>query len=255
MMSATVALIQASSIKPQTGHATHKRELGSVLSNVEKRVLVWLAKRLPPWINSDHLTALGAVAMVGTGLAFAAASSGPAALLLVPVFLALNWFGDSLDGTVARVRNMQRPRYGFYLDHVVDVLNATMLFGGMSVSGLVSPWIAGGLLVAYLLLAAESFLATHALGVFKISFAGFGPTELRILLSIGALVALVRPIVQPFGLGEFRLFDVGGLVGVIGMSAAFGANAVRNTVALYRAEPLPRAAGANSRGADARGER
>jgi archaetidylinositol phosphate synthase len=156
------------------------------------------------------------------------------------VFLALNWFGDSLDGTVARVRNHQRPRYGFYIDHVVDVWNATMLFAGLAVSGLTSPWIASALLVVYLLLAAESFLATHALGVFRISFAGFGPTELRIVLSIGALAAMIKPIVNVFSLGAFRLFDVGGVVALAGMLVAFFVSAARNTAALYRAEPLHR---------------
>jgi phosphatidylglycerophosphate synthase len=214
--------------------------LNSVLSSLEKRVLIWIAERLPRRINSDHLTALGALAMVGTGLSFAGASYSPNMLLLVPVFLALNWFGDSLDGTVARVRHQQRPRYGFYLDHVVDVWNATVLFAGLAVSGLTSPWIACALLVVYLLLAAESFLATHALGVFRISFAGFGPTELRIVLSIGALAAIVKPIVHPFGVGAFRLFDVGGLVAVIAMFGAFVIQAARNTSALYEAEPLPR---------------
>jgi archaetidylinositol phosphate synthase len=218
----------------------HKRELNSVLAGVEKRTLVWIAERLPPWVNSDHLTVIGALGTLGTGLAFGLASLEPRALLLVPVTLAVNWFGDSLDGTVARVRNAQRPRYGFYVDHVVDVVNATVLFTGLALSGLSSPWIAAALLVAYLLLAAESFLATHTLGVFRISFAGFGPTELRILLSIGALVALSRPVVNPFGLGEFYLFDVGGAIGAIGMFGAFIANAARNTAALYRAEPLPR---------------
>jgi archaetidylinositol phosphate synthase len=219
----------------------HTREHRSLLANAERRTLVWMAERLPHFINSDHLTVVGAFAMAGTGVAFATTPIAAWSLLLVPVTLALNWFGDSLDGTVARVRNAQRPRYGYYLDHVVDVVNATMLFTGLALSGLASPWIAGALLVAYLLLAAESFLATHSLGVFRISFAGFGPTELRILLSIGALVALVKPIVNPFGLGEFLLFDVGGLIGALGMLAAFVMNAVRNGAELYRAEPLRKA--------------
>ena len=220
-------------------NGTHVREHRSVLAEAEKRCLIWLAHRLPRAINSDHLTALGAVAMVGTGAAFAAASVQPLALLLVPLTLAVNWFGDSLDGTVARVRNAQRPRYGYYLDHVVDVANATVLFTGLAVSGLAGPWIAAALLAAYLLLAAESFLATHALGVFRISFAGFGPTELRILLSIGALVALFRPVVTPFGIAPVRMFDLGGAIGAAGMLAAFALNAIRNTRELYRAEPLP----------------
>ena len=216
----------------------HVREHRSVLAEAEKRLLVWLAHRLPACINSDHLTALGAAAMVGAGAAFAAVPVTRWALVLVPLCLAINWFGDSLDGTVARVRNAQRPRYGFYIDHVVDVANATVLFAGLAVSGLASPWIAGALLVGYLLLCAESFLATYALGVFRISFSGFGPTELRILLSIGALVAIDRPIVHLWGLADVRLFDIGGLLGAIGMGAVFLISAVRNGRALYRAEPL-----------------
>jgi phosphatidylglycerophosphate synthase len=221
----------------------HTRDHRSVLAAAEKRALIWMAERLPRRIGSDHLTALGAVAMAGTGAAFAAASLAPWTLWLVPATLAINWFGDSLDGTVARVRNAQRPRYGFYVDHVVDVVNSTVLFTGLALSGLSTPWVAQALLVMYLLLAAESFLATHALGVFRISFAGFGPTELRIILSIGALAALAKPVVNPFGLGEFLLLDVGGAVAVACMAAAFLINAVRNTAELFRAEPLDRGPG------------
>jgi archaetidylinositol phosphate synthase len=218
---------------------THVREHTSVLAGVEKRLLIWIAHRLPGWVTSDHLTALGAVAMVGTAAAFAGASIDARWLALVPVALAVNWFGDSLDGTVARVRNQQRPRYGYYLDHVVDIANTAVLFTGLALSGLCSPWIAMALLVGYLLLSAESFLATHALGVFRISFAGVGPTELRILLSAGALAAISRPDIHPFGFGPFQLFDVGGLIGAIGMGVVFLLSSARNTRALYRAEPLP----------------
>jgi phosphatidylglycerophosphate synthase len=177
--------------------------------------------------------------MLGAGCALAAASQSRAWLALVPVFLAINWFGDSLDGTVARVRNAQRPRYGYYLDHVVDLVNTLVLFTGLAASGIASPLVAAGLLAAYLLLASESFLATHALGVFRISFAGFGPTELRILLSIGALAAIWRPAVTPFGLGQVLLWDVGGLCGIAGMIIVFAISAVRNARALSAADPLP----------------
>jgi len=217
----------------------HVREHTSVLAAAEKRLLIWIAHRLPAWLNSDHLTALGAVAMVGTAAAFAAAAIDVRWLALVPVALAVNWFGDSLDGTVARVRCQQRPRYGYYLDHVVDIANTAVLFGGLALSGLCNPWIAVALLVGYLLLAGESFLATHALGVFRISFAGVGPTELRLLLSAGALVAMSHPLVHPFGLGPFQLFDVGGAIGAIGMGVVFLLSSARNTRALYLAEPLP----------------
>jgi archaetidylinositol phosphate synthase len=218
----------------------HVRVHTSVLAGIEKRLLVWMAERMPSWVNSDHLTALGALAMVGTAVAFAGAAVTPAALWLVPVTLAVNWFGDSLDGTLARVRNQQRPRYGYYLDHVVDIANTAMLFTGLAFSGLCSPWTAMALLVGYLLLCGESFLATHALGVFRISFGGFGPTELRILLAVGAVVAIDRPVVTPFGIAPVALFDLGGVIGAAGMLVVFLASAARNTLALYRAEPLPR---------------
>jgi phosphatidylglycerophosphate synthase len=218
---------------------SHVREHQSVLAAFEKRTLVWMAERLPGWVTSDQLTGLGALAMVGVGLAFAAASSAPWSPVLVPVLLAVNWFGDSLDGTLARVRNRQRPRYGYYLDHVVDLANAAAMFTGLALSGLMSPWLAAGLLVGYLLLCAESFLATHALGVFRLSFAGVGPTELRLILSAGALAVLVKPMVQPFGLGPFHLFDVGGAIAVAGMIGAFLLSAARNARALAELEPLP----------------
>ena len=164
-----------------------------MLAAAEKRLLIWMAHRLPRWVNSDHLTALGAVAMVGTAAGLCGGlARRPMRWRWCPRCLAVNWFGDSLDGTVARVRNQQRPRYGFYLDHVVDIANTAVLFAGLALSGLCSPWIAMALLVGYLLLCGESFLATHALGVFRISFAGMGPTELRILLSVGALAAMAH---------------------------------------------------------------
>jgi phosphatidylglycerophosphate synthase len=175
---------------------------------------------------------------MAAGAAFAAAAWDRRALLLVPVMLAVNWFGDSLDGTVARVRGHQRPRYGYYLDHAVDLVNATALFAGMAFSSLMDPRLGLALLVGYVILCAESFLATHAIGIFRISFSGVGPTELRILLSIGALVAIARPVVSPFGLGPVALFDLGGAISVAGMAVAFVVSTWRNAGVLYRAEPL-----------------
>ena len=220
--------------------ATHVREHTSVLAAAERRLLIWLAERMPSWVTSDRLTALGLVSMIGTGLAFAFAPAAPGALLLVPCFLAMNWFGDSLDGTLARVRRQQRPRYGYYLDHVVDLANATLLFAGMACSGLMHPSVALAVLAGYLILCAESFLAAHAVGIFRLSFSGFGPTELRIVLSIGALVAITRPVVSPFGLGDIRLFDLGGIISAAGMGVVFLVSSIRNGVALAHEEPLPR---------------
>ena len=114
--------------------------------------------------------------------------SGSAAALLAAVgLLAVNWFGDSLDGTLARVRHHERPRYGFYVDHVLDVLCILFIFAGLVLGGHMSPLMGGGFLLAYYLLMIEIALATHAVGTFRISFWKFGPTELRILLAIGTL--------------------------------------------------------------------
>jgi len=216
----------------------HKREHGSLLAAHEKRLLVWMAERLPKQVNSDHLSLLGLVAMMGAGLAFWAASYSSWWLLAVVVALAVNWFGDSLDGTVARVRDQQRPRYGFYVDHVLDMAGAAFLFGGMALSAYMSPVVGLALLVAYMMVSAESYLATHTRSVFKLSFLRVGPTELRLLLAIGAARLAFDPTVSLFG-REFLLLDVGGVVATVGLGAAFVVSAMRNTAALYREEPLP----------------
>ena len=220
--------------------ARHVREHHSVLAAAERRVLVWIASRLPRQINSDHLSALGLVSMVGAGLSFAAFRVSPWAAAALVGCLAANWFGDSLDGTVARVRGHQRPRYGFYVDHAIDLAGSTALLAGLACSGLMNPLLAAALLCAYLLVSAESYLATHAAGVFRMSFLGFGPTELRIVLAVGAMKAAETPVVDVAGLASMRLFDLGGGVAIAGLVAAFVAAGVRNTRALYQAEPLPR---------------
>jgi len=225
-----------------TGSATHTRVNTGLLAAIEKRVLIWIAGRLPRRVNSDHLTLLALLSMAGAGAAFWAARHWPPALVLVVLALALNWFGDSLDGTVARVRHHERPRYGFYVDHVLDIVGITLLVAGMAFSGFLSPIVGLAFLVAYLLVAAEVFLATAVKGEFRMSFLNVGPTELRILLAIGTLTLFVRPTVSPFGLGPFRLFDVGFGIGAIGLAIALLTATARTTAALYRAEPLPRAA-------------
>jgi archaetidylinositol phosphate synthase len=215
-------------------HAT--RVMNGWTAAREKQLLVWLASRLPRAINSDHLTALAALAMVGAAAAYAAASRWPGALHLVNLCLVINWFGDSLDGTVARVRNQQRPRYGFYVDHVLDCAGIALLVLGMSASGLMSLTLAMAFLIAYFLVSIEIFLATYCLSTFRTSFLGFGPTELRILLAVGNLVALMKPVVDLFD-SPWKLFDVGAAVAVPALVIAFAVSAIRNGRALYVAEP------------------
>lgn len=220
--------------------AEHVREHRSVLAAVEKRALIAIAQRLPAAVNSDHLTALALLAMAMAGAGYALSRWDVRALWIVVPALALNWFGDSLDGTLARVRRTERPRYGFYVDHVLDIVGATLLFAGLAASGFMGPGIALSLLVAYLLLSGEVFLATSVRGVFKMSFSGFGPTELRILLAIGTLALFRDPHVDLGALGRWRLFDFGGLIGIAGMALALTVNVVRNATQLAREEPLPK---------------
>jgi phosphatidylglycerophosphate synthase len=222
---------------PAAAAAGHTRLHGSLLAAPEKRALVWMAQRMPAWVNSDHLSALGFVSMAGVGASFWLTGSRPAiGVPLVVVCLVLNWFGDSMDGTLARVRNRMRPRYGFYLDHVIDIAGTAMMLAGLALSGHMDPLIAAVTLAAWLLVMGESFLATWARSLFRMSFLWFGPTELRVLIAVGALVLLGGGMVRPFGLGPYRLFDVGGLCASAGLVVVFIVNAVRNTVALYREE-------------------
>ena len=198
------------------GFVEAQRNSTGLLTAVERRVLIWLAHRLPARVNSDHLTALGLVSMFLVGVCFAVSREMPAALWGVVFFLALNWFGDSLDGTLARVRGHQRPRYGFYVDHILDTFGALFVLGGLAISGPMTPIVAAAFLIAYYVLSIEIYLATYCVGRFQMSFWGWGPTELRILLAIGALTLLVKPVVTIFGV-QMRLFDVGGIVGAVGL--------------------------------------
>jgi phosphatidylglycerophosphate synthase len=216
------------------GFRTAKRVHRSALAEVEKRLLLWLAERVPAWINSDHLTILGFVAQIATGVCYALSRFQRAWLLAVIACLALNWFGDSLDGTLARVRGKQRPRYGFYVDHILDSIGSVALMAGLALSGYMSPWVAMGLLVLFLLLSIQSYLATYTLGEFHMSFWSFGPTELRVLLAVGN-VALFR---WPYVLHGYRLFDVGGAAGIMGMSAMLVFFTARNIRRLYNEERI-----------------
>lgn len=219
--------------------ADHIREHNSILMASEKRFLTWIASKLPRWVNSDHLTLVGLAGTVLGGVGYWTSRWDPRSLWLVVAALAINWFGDSMDGTLARVRNRQRPRYGFYVDHVLDVIGAAFLLGGLAASGYVTPWIGLALLTGFLLIAAESFLATHALGIFRLSFMRIGGTELRIGLAVGTLWLLYQPSVKIAGFGPFLLFDVGGVSAIAAMAFALSVSTIRNTVVLYRAEPLP----------------
>ncbi len=218
-----------------SGFREAERHLAGLTARAEKSTLLWLAPRAPGWVTSDHLTLLGLVAMGACGALYALSGRHPWLLLLVNVALAFNWLGDSLDGTLARHRGVERPRFGFYVDHLADAFGAFFVLGGLALSGLMSPLIAAAFLAAYYLLAIETYLATYTIGRFKISWGPFGGTELRILLAAVNVLVLFRPRLLVGG-SSWLAFDVLG----VGAAAALGVLAlvagVRGTRALAREE-------------------
>lgn len=207
----------------------------SVLARSEARVLRWLAERLPAGVGPDLLTALALAGTAVTGASYWLARFTPLALVPATLGLAINWFGDSLDGTVARLRHQERPRYGYYVDHVADAIGAVLVLGGLALSGAMRPPIAAALLIAYLLLCIEAYLATYSLRQFQMSFFGVGPTELRILLAAGNVTLWLHPRVTAFGYTG-TIFDIGGAVGAAGLAATFVYAVVRHARALAAAE-------------------
>ena len=139
------------------------REQTSVLAPLERAALRGLVRRMPPSVNSDHLSLLGLVAMFLAGVSYAASGRNPLLLHLVNVCIFLNWFGDSLDGTLARYRDRQRPRYGFYVDHIIDTFGTMFLILGLALSGYMTERIAAAVLVVFLMLAINSYLAAYSL--------------------------------------------------------------------------------------------
>ena len=212
-----------------------RRIQASFLANPEKRTLIWLAERTPGWVSSDHLTLLGFVGQILVGVFYALSRWNKYYVLAAIGGLAVNWLGDSLDGTLARVRQRQRPRYGFYVDHMVDSVGAVAMMSGLGLSGYMHAWIAIGLLVTFLALSIQSYLAAYSLGEFRLSFWSFGPTELRLLLAVGNLALLRWPVVLH---GRYRLFDIGGILGCIGMSLVLVCFTAKNAHRLYCEERI-----------------
>jgi len=223
-------------------HADAPRDKKFLLARHEARVLEWVARRLPSWVMPDHLTALGVVAAVGIAAAYLLSNGHGAWLWAASGLLLVHWLGDSLDGTLARVREIERPTYGYYLDHLVDAI-ATALIGlglGLSPYMLLSTGLV--IVISYLVLSINTYLETYAFGVFTLGYGRVGPTEVRILLiGLNTLLAL------GVGLG----FHVGGLgltvldligVGIAGaMLTTLIGRAARNLRVLAAREPAWRA--------------
>ena len=213
------------------GSGGGKREMTFLLAGVERPALQWLAARVPRSIRSNHLTALGVLAATGTGLAYAMTNYSHAWLWVASLMLVVNWIGDSLDGTLARVRGTQRPKYGYYLDHVVDAYSTAIIGLGLGLSPYVYLGLALGVVIVYLAMSINVYLESTVFGVFKISYGRIGPTEVRVLLILlNTLLAFI-----PFPVELAANWTLGILLA--GMVVLFVGRFARNLYRLAKLEP------------------
>jgi archaetidylinositol phosphate synthase len=214
------------------------REPSFLLAKPEKRLLRAIARRLPHWVLPNDLTALGVVAAVGIAVAYALSGSGSGWLWAASALLVVHWLGDSLDGTLARVRGIGRPRYGYYLDHLVDGIATAMIGIGLGLSPYMALSVGAILVVAYLVLSINVYLESQALGRFSIGYGKLGPTEARILLiALNSALALgLNMQLTIAGLGV-TILDVVGVALAVGMLGALAVRARGNLQALAQLEP------------------
>lgn len=177
----------------------------SFLNALEKKVLVWLAERQPGWMTSDILTFTGTFGAIVIAVGYILASVDIHWLWLSSFGFVINWYGDSLDGTLARVKNRQRPIYGYYLDHTVDAINEFIMFLGVGLSGLMNLELALFILILYLMLTVNVSINAHLKKEFRLTYAKLGPTEFRIIMIIINTLFASIPALSAFS-HEFVLF-------------------------------------------------
>jgi phosphatidylglycerophosphate synthase len=211
----------------------HKRVLDTLTGPFEKPLLIWLARRMPAWVNPDLLTAVGVLGAAIVFAGYALSGTSPAFLWLASAGLVVNWFGDSLDGTLARVRHIERPKYGFYVDHTVDVVSEGLVILGIGASPYVLFPVACAAFIGYLAMSVLTYVRMAVDGVFKISYSRLGPTELRLLVvAFNAALFFYAPFGAPSLPGGLSPADV--VVGAIalGLGAAFVISGLKGAVAL-----------------------
>ncbi len=220
------------------------REKTFLLARPESRALEWLARRVPARVLPDHLTLLGIVAAVGIAIAYVLSNGDSAWLWAASGLLVVHWLGDSLDGTLARVRRIERPTYGYYLDHLVDAIATAVIGIGLGLSPHLLLATGMVLVIAYLVLSINTYLETQALGVFRLGYGRLGPTEARLgLIALNTALALGVPLgFEIAGLGVSAL-DVVVLGATAVMGAALAVRAAGTLRALAEREPAATPAG------------
>jgi len=219
----------------------HQRTSEFLLSGFEKAVLPRMAAALPVWVKPDHLTILGLLASTGIAAAYMLTNRSPHWLWAASALLVVQWFGDSLDGTLARVRHAERPRYGYYLDHLTDAYSTLAIGLGLGFSPYMLLSVGLAIVVGYLTLSVNVYLETHVFGEFSFSYGRLGPTEVRvvlILLNAAVFFGAALPF-ELLGSGA-TVFDLCGIAGVLGMLTLLLGRAAHNLRRLARLEP-PRA--------------
>jgi phosphatidylglycerophosphate synthase len=222
----------------ESGAAEHERTAPFLLAGFERRVLPRLALALPRWVVPDHLTALGLFAATIVAAAYVLSNRNPAWLWLASAGLVLQWYGDSLDGTLARVRKIERPRYGYYLDHITDAYSTFVIGLGLGLSPYLLLSIALAIVILYLILSINVYLETYVLGEFRLGYAVLGPTEARVaLISANTVAILVGPFRFNVAGLSVTLFDILGSLGVLAMSVLLLLRIGGNLRSLARLEP------------------
>lgn len=219
---AAVAVPASPTIKYFTASENHQRINNILLGPLERPALNWLARHMPAWITPDELTGVGMFAAVLIFLGYTLTVYDKNFLWLASFGFVLNWFGDSLDGTLARLRHIERPRYGFFIDHTIDAASEVLVFLGIGFSAYVSFKWAALALIGYLLLSVLVYITTYVKGVFRISYIGLGPTEMRVIAILGNLVVFFagNPRYQLPPFGTFTFYD---LVAIVLAALFFGA--------------------------------
>src|SRR5262249_24006596 len=215
-----------------------ERQATFVLTRFERWALPRMALALPRWIVPDHLTAIGVLGSTLIAAGYGLSNRSPGWLWLSNAGLVINWFGDSLDGTLARVRKIERPRYGFYLDHLTDAYSTTAVGLGLGFSPYMLLSVGLAIVIGYLVLSINVYLETHVFGKFRYGYGVLGPTEARlILLGLNLLALLIGPLrFKELGLG-LTAFDVLGILAALSMAGLLLRRVIRNLRELAREEP------------------